>query len=69
MIFKSFKEMANAMGIKVKPREESEKKRTCQKCGSKLRHIDGTNVFVCDGVTEKGEACNAKYAVPVFRGA
>ena len=47
----SFKKMAEILGVETKNKTFAKPKK-CFKCGSDMRHIEGTNVFVCDGVTE-----------------
>lgn len=64
MVFKSFKEMGKAVGIKEREEKRSEKARFCKKCGSKMRHIAGTNVYICDGAKENGDPCG-NIATPV----
>lgn len=47
--YATFGEAARALGIKVKePAVKSEKPKKCRKCGGDLRHIAGTNIYVCD---------------------
>lgn len=60
-IFHSFKEFAAAHGITQK-RAKSEPARKCPKCGSVMRHVEDTNVYMCDHVDLvdeelKGEPC------------
>lgn len=51
--YATFGEAARALGIKVKEpavkSEKSEKIKKCRKCGGDLRHIAGTNIYVCNG--------------------
>ena len=51
MTTNSFKQLAEKMGIKTKNKTFVKPKR-CFKCGSDMRHIEGTNVFVCDNTIE-----------------
>jgi len=62
-IFHSFKEFAEAQGIKVKAIKEPARK--CPKCGDAMRHVEGTNVFMCDHVDLKDEELHGE-PVQVF---
>lgn len=44
--FGSFAEVAAAMGIKA-PKGKAEKPCKCQICGTPMRKVDGSNVWVC----------------------
>lgn len=46
-VYNSFAALGEAMGIKV-PTPVEEEPRKCKNCGNPLRHISGTNVYVCD---------------------
>jgi succinate dehydrogenase/fumarate reductase-like Fe-S protein len=53
-VFDSFAALGKA--FKVKPAEPATpKSMKCRKCGSVMRNISGTNVFICDGQVEKVE--------------
>ena len=53
--FKSFKEVAQTLGVKLKKEQPKEEKVIkCRICGSPMRHISNTNVYVCDGM-KKGK--------------
>lgn len=53
-VFDSFSALGQA--LKVKPAEPATpKSMKCRKCGSVMRNISGTNVFICDGQVEKVE--------------
>ena len=47
--YNSFKEFAAARGI-VPKAAKSEPARKCPKCGSPMRHVGRTNVYMCDHV-------------------
>lgn len=51
--FNSFVDLGRVFG--VSPKERKNKDFHCRKCGGVMRHIPGTNVFVCenekDGIT------------------
>ena len=48
-IYKSFADAAKMIGIKVKNSTvEKIKEKECPNCGNTLRHIEGTNVWICD---------------------
>ena len=63
-VFHSFAELGVAMGVrKKKPYEPAPRK--CRKCGSTMKHIESTNVFVCNGNLKDGKRCdNVLYASP-----
>ena len=53
-VFDSFAALGKA--FKVKPAEPATpKSMKCRKCGSVMRNVPGTNVFICDGQVEKAE--------------
>ena len=52
-IFHSFKEFAEAQGVKVKAIKEPARK--CPKCGDVMRRVGDTNVYMCDHVDFKEE--------------
>lgn len=47
----SLAELGKAWGIAPKQAKEP-KPRKCFRCGGEMRHIEGTNVFVCTGTTK-----------------
>lgn len=44
----SFEELAKAFGF-APAKPKAPKPRKCFRCGGDMRHIEGTNVFVCTG--------------------
>lgn len=46
MKFNNFASMGEVFGVKPKVRDE--KARKCRDCGKTMRHVDNTNVYVCD---------------------
>ena len=54
--FSSLEAMGVTLGFKPVPASESFKK-TCNICGTPMRLIPGTNVWVCDGTKEDGKPC------------
>lgn len=44
--FNSLEALAKALEIKSK--KQTEKVRKCKNCGGPLRHVEGTNTWVCD---------------------
>lgn len=53
-VFNSLSEFGAAFGIK--PAEQpTPKAKNCRKCGTAMRNIPGTNVWVCDGMVENAE--------------
>lgn len=44
--FYSFEELGAAFGVRKKARKENPV--TCRKCGGAMRHIPGTNVYLCE---------------------
>ena len=62
MRLNSFTQLAEAMGIKAKV-VKPEKVLKCPKCGDPMRHISGTNIWLCehvgleDDVTPEGVQC------------
>lgn len=57
MIFKTFSEMAKAMGFRRKKEEKPEKIRKCRRCGAIMKRLDGTNIYVCTGKLPNGSDC------------
>lgn len=54
--FNSFADLGKSMGVKEKPKKEPREMK-CAICGAKMHHVAGTNVNICTGKNEKGEAC------------
>ncbi len=57
-IFKSFKDVSDALGFqhkekKSKPKEEKEIK--CKICGAPMRKVPGTNLIACTGEVKTKE--------------
>lgn len=51
-VFSSLNDLGSALGFK--PSEQpSSKSMKCRKCGTIMRNITGTNVWVCDGMVEQ----------------
>ena len=48
-VFHSLKEFAAARGIAVKE-TKTERSRKCPKCGDPMKHIAGTNVYLCEHI-------------------
>lgn len=61
--FNSFKDVAVAMGMKVKEKKEVRK---CKNCGQPLRNLPGTNVWMCDFVDLRDEKLPDETEVQVF---
>ena len=53
--FNNFADLGKAFGLKVRQRKQ--RPFLCRKCGEEMRHVSGTNVFLCDGVLPDGSAC------------
>lgn len=51
--FNSFASLGEAMGLKHKVIREKERK--CENCGKPLRHVAGTNTWVCGYATLSDE--------------
>lgn len=62
--FTSLEALAKALGIKSK--KEVEKTRKCKNCGEPLRHIQGTNTWLCDTVHLTDEKLKDGTEVQVF---
>lgn len=62
--FNSFKDVATAMGMKIKG--EKKETRKCKKCGQPLRHVPGTNVWMCDFVSLEDAKLPDETEVQVF---
>lgn len=62
--FNSFKEVAAAMGMKA-PKVKAET-RKCKNCGGPLRHVEGTNVWVCDFFKLEDQKLSEDVEVQVF---
>ena len=52
MKVKSFEALGKVLGINQKSKKP-EKPRKCNKCGAILHKVEGTNVYICDGVDKK----------------
>ena len=63
-VYKSFVEFAAAQGIKPK-RAKKESARKCPKCGDPMRHVEGTNVYMCEHVDLTDDELNGN-PVQVF---
>lgn len=57
--FNSLEAMGVALGFKPVPAPEPFKK-TCNVCGTPMRLIPETNVWVCDGTKEDGKPCSRR---------
>ncbi len=54
-VFNSFQDLGKVFG--VHPKERKEKPFNCRKCGNPMKHIPGTNVFLCLHVDDNGKEC------------
>lgn len=54
-VFNSFGDLGAALGIVPYARKERDK--TCNRCGSNMVHLPGTNVYLCEGKSEDGDDC------------
>lgn len=61
-VFSSLNDLGSALGIKA-PEQPTPKAKNCRKCGTAMRNIPGTNVWVCDGMVEQ-EKDGVKKMVP-----
>ncbi len=61
-VFGSFSDLGAALGIKAMEQSKPNAKK-CRKCGTAMRQIPGTNVWVCDGMVEQ-EKNGVKTMVP-----
>lgn len=53
-VFSSLNDLGTALGFKT-PEQPAPKAKNCRKCGTAMRNIPGTNVWVCDGMVENGD--------------
>lgn len=53
-VFSSLSDLGIALGFKT-PEQPTPKAKNCRKCGTAMRNIPGTNVWVCDGMVENGD--------------
>ena len=53
-VFSSLNDLGTALGFKT-PEQPTPKAKNCRKCGTAMRNIPGTNVWVCDGMVENGD--------------
>lgn len=53
----NLKDLGRVFGIKA-PKEKQKEVRKCPDCGQELRHIQGTNVWVCDWATMEDKTKN-----------
>lgn len=51
-VFTSLSDLGSALGFKPSEQPTS-KAMKCRKCGTAMRNIPGTNVWVCDGMVEQ----------------
>lgn len=51
----NFIELGKVFGLS--PRKRKEKPFVCRKCGEVMKHISGTNVFLCEGKLPDGKEC------------
>lgn len=58
-VFNNFADLGKAFGISRKQRKE--KPFYCRKCGEAMRHVPGTNVFLCAGKLPDGTECGSRY--------
>lgn len=63
-VYNSFAALGEAMGIKAPIIKE--KPRNCKNCGQPLRHINGTNVYVCDYANVEDKEFHNGTQVQVF---
>lgn len=63
--FKSFAEVGKALGVKA-PKAAKEKERKCEKCGNPLRHVAGTNVWMCDFAALEDKEVGTNKTIQVF---
>lgn len=61
-VFSSLNDLGTALGFKT-PEQPTPKAKNCRKCGTAMRNIPGTNVWVCDGMVEQ-EKDGVKKMVP-----
>lgn len=61
-VFSSLSDLGIALGFKT-PEQPTPKAKNCRKCGTAMRNIPGTNVWVCDGMVEQ-EKDGVKKMVP-----
>ena len=61
-VFSSLSDLGIALGFKT-PEQPTPKAKNCRKCGTAMRNIPGTNVWVCDGMVEQ-EKDGVKKTVP-----
>ncbi|MBQ7792664.1 MAG: hypothetical protein IJ367_04150 [Clostridia bacterium] len=58
-IFNSLTDLGVALGFTT-PERPTPKAKNCRKCGTAMRNIPGTNVWVCDGMVEQEKDGNKK---------
>jgi len=52
--YKSFADLAVAMGYKAKPKKAKEDKPIiCNVCGAEMKKVPGTNIITCTGTVKK----------------
>ena len=61
-VFSSLNDLGTALGFKT-TEHPTPKAKNCRKCGTAMRNIPGTNVWVCDGMVEQ-EKDGVKKMVP-----
>lgn len=52
--FSALSDLGSALGFE-NTEQPTPKAKNCRKCGTAMRNIPGTNVWVCDGMVENGD--------------
>lgn len=52
--FAALSDLGSVLGFKAQE-QPTPKAKNCRKCGTAMRNIPGTNVWVCDGMVEQGK--------------
>ena len=63
---KSFEEVAAKLGYKVRKHTKREKAMACPMCKNELRHVEGTNVWLCDWASLEDKVTKDGTEVQVF---
>ena len=61
MQINSFGALGGVFG--VSPRQNKTKPFRCRKCGREMRHLTGTNIYLCENTISDGTECGHKVFV------
>ena len=54
-VFNNFADLGKAFGVKTKGKKG--RPFICRKCGEEMKHVPGTNVYLCEAFLPDGTPC------------